>query len=290
MIPRYDVYTTGSNPDPDGAWVRYEDHVAALAEVERARDELRHPNSTLARCCSWCLQPYTDITTLRPTMEDNERIKADARQHFLTCSAHPAVAVKEQAEAALAALRAERDAYADVQRQALTAWALEFQPGGKFAKASSLQLGDSIIVEGGRWLVDQLAVMTQERDGLRVSAHGLALVEAVVGRRGMTDHSTPVHIRVRNVLAEADHASALQSALAAREADVRALRCALSRASNSLRTVGDDYPGSSCHDYCHRAADDADTVLLTSRTAPPEAHDTLHDPQAIRAALEDTLP
>ncbi len=83
---------------------RYRQQLAAR-DAELA--DLRHPNSTLARCCSWCLQPYTDITTLRPTSEDNERIKADARQHFLTCSAHPAVAAKEQAEAELADAKAK---------------------------------------------------------------------------------------------------------------------------------------------------------------------------------------
>jgi hypothetical protein len=46
------------------------------------------------------------------------------------------------------------------------------------------------------------------------------------------------------------------------------LRLALGRASNALRTVGDDYPGSSCHDWCHRAADDADTALLALTTPP----------------------
>jgi chromosome segregation ATPase len=67
--------------------------------------------------------------------------------------------------------------------------------------------------------------------------------------------------------------------LTALEADVRALRCALSRASNSLRLIGDDYPGSSCHDWCHRAADDADTVLLAARTAPqaPDPSRCNHD-------------
>ena len=52
------------------------------------------------------------------------------------------------------------------------------------------------------------------------------------------------------------------------EADNARLRAALGRASNSLRLVGDDYPGSSCHDYCHRAADDADSVLLARTEAP----------------------
>ncbi len=78
----------------------------ARAEVAALLKVLEDPESAeVGRRCSWCEQPYTNVTTLRPTREDNERIKADARQHFLTCSAHPAVAAKEQAEATAARLR-----------------------------------------------------------------------------------------------------------------------------------------------------------------------------------------
>jgi hypothetical protein len=47
------------------------------------------------------------------------------------------------------------------------------------------------------------------------------------------------------------------------------VRGALGRASTVLRMVGDDYPGSSCHDWCHRAADDADSALLGFIPPPP---------------------
>ncbi len=78
----------------------------ARAEVAALLKVLEDPESAeVGRRCSWCEQPYTNVTTLRPTREDNERIKAEARQHFLICSAHPAVAAKEQAEATAARLR-----------------------------------------------------------------------------------------------------------------------------------------------------------------------------------------
>lgn len=40
------------------------------------------------------------------------------------------------------------------------------------------------------------------------------------------------------------------------EAELARVREALSKACNYLREVGDDYPGSGCHRWCHEKADE----------------------------------
>lgn len=79
------------------------------------------------------------------------------------------------------------------------------------AELESCRERDAVSGETIRELSADNRSLRAENERLQVDAHGLALVEAVIGRRGMTDHSTPVHIRVQNVLAEADHAAALQA-------------------------------------------------------------------------------
>lgn len=48
------------------------------------------------------------------------------------------------------------------------------------------------------------------------------------------------------------------SSLRAETEQLGRVQAALKEATQALRTVGDDYPGSSCHEWCHAQADAAD--------------------------------
>ena len=72
------------------------------------------------------------------------------------------------------------------------------------------------------------------------------------GRQGQHSHSTDEIIIYRNgvkygssLRGESEHLGRVQGAL--------------KEATAALREVGDDYPGSSCHEWCHRQADAAES-------------------------------
>lgn len=64
-------------------------------------------------------------------------------------------------------------------------------------------------------------------------------------------------------MARATHAelTRLRASLSAAQAEVERLRGALRAAAEDLRTVGDDYPGSSCCEWCNTRADVAVAAL-----------------------------
>jgi len=45
------------------------------------------------------------------------------------------------------------------------------------------------------------------------------------------------------------------------QSEIKSLQAALKLAIAALRQVGDDYPGSSCHKWCHDKADEAEKAL-----------------------------
>jgi hypothetical protein len=54
-------------------------------------------------------------------------------------------------------------------------------------------------------------------------------------------------------------------------ARANALQDALRQAAMDLRTVGDDYPGSSCQAWCHERAALCDAALPQDTASPPPA-------------------
>jgi hypothetical protein len=149
-----------------GANARTAEQVRSALRTAVARMTLTAREAELAE-----VKMHQKPLVLIGAMADVVNVLEAVGRHDLAEAVRIFYARAEQAEQQAAALTLELEAYKAIQRQALDAWATEFQSGGKFAKSSPLQLGDSIIVEGGRWLAQQHAALTQE----------LARVKALLG-------------------------------------------------------------------------------------------------------------
>ena len=63
---------------------------------------------------------------------------------------------------------------------------------------------------------------------------------------------------------------------------------ALDFACDALRTVGDDYPGSSCHQWCHEQADEAQALAAGARS--DETGETPAQSEAAQSGAESATP
>ena len=109
-----------------------------------------------------------------------------------------------------------------------------FQPGGRFHREANLLLGGSAVADGGRWLVARLAAVEAERDN---------------------QYTQAVEATQRALLAEAERDR---------------LNAALRQAAQDLETVGNDYPGSSCWQWCAGRAAVARAALTPQESTDGE--------------------